>query len=97
MAVTFVRSALMVPGKFPKRMNTSKKRIKWLKAKFGVEASFIVTIARSIASMCYWPPQEPDIWRMPANKDPGCDDVPQDNAEASEEAVSRPALIEGYR
>ena len=39
MSVTFVRSALMVPGKFPQAHEYLEKRIKWLKEKFGVEAS----------------------------------------------------------
>ena len=44
MAVTFVRSALMVPGKFPQAHEYLEKRIKWLKEKFGVEASLMVLL-----------------------------------------------------
>jgi len=44
MSVTFVRSSLMVPGKFPQAHEYLEKRIKWLKEKFGVEASLMVLL-----------------------------------------------------
>src|SRR5271166_3811642 len=48
MAVTFVRSALMVPGKFPEAQQYVEKRIKWLKEKFGVEASLMVLLGGQV-------------------------------------------------
>src|SRR5262249_18344788 len=48
MAVTFVRSALMVPGKFPQAHEYLEKRIKWLKEKFGVEASLMVLLGGQV-------------------------------------------------
>ena len=48
MAVTFVRSALMVPGKFPQAHEYLEKRIKWLKEKFGVEASLAVLLGGQV-------------------------------------------------
>jgi len=51
MAVTFVRSALMVPGKFPQAHEYIEKRIKWLKEKFGVEASLMVLLGGQVGRM----------------------------------------------
>ena len=48
MAVTFVRSALMVPGKFPQAHEYLEKRIKWLKEKFGVEASLMALLGGQV-------------------------------------------------
>ena len=48
MAVTFVRSALMVPGKFPQAHEYLEKRIKWLKEKFGVEPSLMVLLGGQV-------------------------------------------------
>ena len=48
MAVTFVRSALMVPGKFPQAQEYLEKRIKWLKEKFGVEPSLMVLLGGQV-------------------------------------------------
>ena len=48
MAVTFVRSALMVPGKFPQAQEYLEKRIKWLKEKFDVEASLAVLLGGQV-------------------------------------------------
>src|SRR6516165_10716212 len=48
MSVTFVRSALMVPGKFPQAHEYLEKRIKWLKEKFGVEASLMVLLGGQV-------------------------------------------------
>ena len=57
MAVTFVRSALMVPGKFPQAQEYLEKRIKWLKETFGLEVSLMVgfggQVGRSKATR--WP------------------------------------------
>jgi len=49
MAVTFVRSALMVPGKFPQAHEYLEKRIKWLKEKFGVEPSLMVLLGGQVS------------------------------------------------
>src|SRR5215469_8773670 len=48
MSVTFVRSALMVPGKFPQAHEYLEKRIKWLKEKFGVEPSLMVLLGGQV-------------------------------------------------
>jgi hypothetical protein len=48
MAVTFVRSALMVPGKFPQAHEYLEKRMKWLKEKFGVEASLMALLGGQV-------------------------------------------------
>ena len=48
MSVTFVRSALMVPGKFPQAHEYLEKRIKWLKEKFGVEASLMALLGGQV-------------------------------------------------
>lgn len=44
MAVTFVRSGLMMPGKFPDGHKYVESRIKWLKDNFGVEASLMTLL-----------------------------------------------------
>jgi hypothetical protein len=41
-AVTFVRSGVMVPGKFPEGQQYLKNRIKWLKETFGLDVSLMV-------------------------------------------------------
>jgi hypothetical protein len=48
MAVTFVRSALMVPGKFPQAHEYLETRIKWLKVEFGVEASLMALLGGQV-------------------------------------------------
>src|SRR6516165_8302746 len=48
MAVTFVRSALMVPGKFPQAHEYLEKRIKWLKEKFDVEVSLMALLGGQV-------------------------------------------------
>ena len=48
MSVTFVRSSLMMPGKFPQAHEYVEKRIKWLKEKFGVEASLMTLLGGQI-------------------------------------------------
>ena len=47
-AVTFVRSGLMMPGKFPQGQRYVENRIKWLKEKFGVEASLMVLLGGQV-------------------------------------------------
>ena len=53
-AVTFVRSGLMMPGKFPQGQRYVENRIKWLKEKFGVEASLMVLLGGTSRAESPW-------------------------------------------
>lgn len=44
MSVTFIRSGVMMPGKFPEGHKYVESRIKWLKDTFGVEASLMTLL-----------------------------------------------------
>jgi hypothetical protein len=48
MAVTFVRSGLMMPGKFPQAQQYVENRIGWLKENYGVEASLMVLLGGQV-------------------------------------------------
>ena len=51
MSVTFVRSSCCMPGKIPEGHQYFKKRIKWLKETFGVEASLMVNLGGQVGQI----------------------------------------------
>ena len=58
MAVTFVRSGLMMPGKFQQGQQYVENRIKWLKENFGVEASLMVGLGGPVGRIAMVTEQE---------------------------------------
>lgn len=48
MAVTFVRSGLMMPGKFSQAQEFVQNRSKWLKENFGVELTTMVLLGGQV-------------------------------------------------
>ena len=48
MSVTFVRSGLMMPGKFPQAQQYVENRIRWMNENHGVDASMMVLLGGQV-------------------------------------------------
>ena len=48
MTVTFVRSGLMLPGKFAEGQQFVQNRIKWLKESFGIDATMMAALGGQV-------------------------------------------------
>ncbi len=51
MSVTFVRSGIMMPGKFQQGQQYVENRIKWMKENYGAELSLMVQLGGTVGSI----------------------------------------------
>lgn len=58
MTVTFVRSGVMMPGKFAEGQQYVQNRISWLKESFGVEATLMVGLGGQVGRIAMATEQE---------------------------------------